>query len=95
MNKIFHPNFIEGPIWLKKLADSSSFPTFKKEECWETSTKLAEIIKIIIELLKNPDTLQNIGAIHNPDAQNLFDKNRIEYNKRVKEYIQKFAEKPE
>ena len=95
MNRIFHPNFIEGGIWIKKLVQKRSFPEFSLSECWNVSTTISDVIKIIIELLKNPDTLENIGTIVNHDALELFNTNKDEYNKIVKDYIQRFAKKPE
>lgn len=90
---IYHPNFtVEFPIWLKKLAIGSSFPEFKQDECWNPSFTISTIIREIIELLTNPEVQVNKTEIFNPEAATLFRGNRTEYDKKVREWVDKYAQ---
>jgi len=89
---IYHPNFTSYvPIWLKKLAISSSFPEFDPKDCWSPAITISIIIKEILELLTNPEVVRDKAEIFNHEAATLFSGNRLEFDRKVIEWVNKYA----
>ncbi|CAK74891.1 unnamed protein product (macronuclear) [Paramecium tetraurelia] len=77
MNKIFHPNInVLGYIYLGILKDD-----------WTSDYTVHKILTSIKQLLKNPDEDNSFF----PDATLLYKNNKIDFEKKAKEWAQKYA----